>query len=147
MILINNLFQKIKIRKIILIYICAIDFCNYSNTFSKIINYIKNINYKKIAHLYILNIGINIGIGFCFFIEYKSFIKLPSTMYIIFGITLAPIVEELIFRSVILNRLKIRFGIILAIFVSEILFGIAHFDINILDRLIFRLLYAILFFQ
>ncbi|AVP54797.1 CPBP family intramembrane glutamic endopeptidase [Clostridium tetani] len=68
-------------------------------------------------------------------------------MYIIFGITLVPIVEELIFRSVILNRLKIRFGIILAIFVSEILFGIAHFDINILDRLIFRLLYAILFFQ
>ncbi|MBE6161887.1 MAG: CPBP family intramembrane metalloprotease [Firmicutes bacterium] len=68
-------------------------------------------------------------------------------MYIIYGITLAPIVEELIFRGVILNRLKIRFGIILAIFVSAILFGIAHFDINIIGRLIFGLLCAILFFQ
>lgn len=63
-------------------------------------------------------------------------------MYIIYDITLAHIVEELIFRGVILNRLKTKFSII-----SAILFGIAHFDINILDRLIFGLLCAILLFQ
>ncbi|BDR66233.1 hypothetical protein K144312032_04610 [Clostridium tetani] len=184
-VLIDNLFDKIKIRKIILIYICAIaltfaivaipfvnNICLEDKAFrevilnlliilwfyiilskenvfikSKIINCIKNVDYKKIAHLYILNIGIYIGIGFCFFIGDKSSIKLPSTMYIIYGITLAPIVEELIFRGVILNRLKTRFSIISAIFISAILFGIAHFDINILGRLIFELLCAILFFQ
>lgn len=94
-VLIDNLFEKIKIRKIILIYICsiiltfaivAIPFINNiclkdkafreiilnlliiiwfciilskENVFikSKIINCIKNIDYKKITHLYILNIG------------------------------------------------------------------------------------------
>lgn len=184
-VLIDSLFEKIKIRKIILIYICAIaltfaiiaipfvnNICLKDKAFreiilnlliilwfyiilskenvfikSKIINYVKNIDYKKIAHLYFLNVGIYIGIGLCFFIGDKFSIKLPSTMYIIYGITLAPIVEELIFRGVILNRFKIRFGIILAIFVSAILFGIAHFDINIIGRLIFGLLCAILFFQ
>lgn len=181
MILINNLFQKIKIRKIILAYICAIiltfaivaipfinNICLKDKAFreiilnlliliwfyiilykenGKIINCISKINYKKIIYLYVLNIGIYVGTGLCFFIGDKSLIKVPSAMYITFAITLAPIVEELIFRGVILNRLKIRFGIVPAIFVSAIIFALVHFDLNILGRLIFGVLCAILFFQ
>lgn len=185
MVLINNIFEEITIRKMILLYICASILClvvleipfvnsiylkdksfgdvilnssfliffyimlSHKNVHikSKLINSINKIDYKKIFHLYALNVGIYIGTGLCIFIGNKIEIKVPSTMYIIFGITLAPIVEELIFRGVILNRLKIKFRIIPAIFISSIVFGIVHFDINILGRLIFGVLCAILFLQ
>lgn len=181
MVLINNIFEEITIRKIILLYIGAIilylvvleiPFVNsiylkdksfgdvilnfsfliffyimlsHKNVHikSKLINSINKIDYKKIFHLYALNVDIYIGTGLCIFIGNK----VPSNMYIIFAITLAPIVEELIFRGVILNRLKIKFRIIPAIFISSIVFGIVHFDINILGRLIFGVLCAIIFLQ
>lgn len=113
----------------------------------KRINYLKNINYKKIAHLYFLNIGLYIGTGLCLFIGDGPVVKLPSMMYYISAIILAPIVEELIFRGVILNRLKIKFNITSAIFISSIIFSVLHFDLNIIGRLIFGALSAILFFQ
>ncbi len=46
-----------------------------------------------------------------------------------------------------MSRLKIRFGIIPAIFVSAIIFGIVHFDLNILGRLFFGVLSAILYIE
>lgn len=142
----DNLFEKIKIRKIVLIYISAViltfiiiqipfaknaylkDKCfaevilnililtwfyiifskENVSVKSKIIHSIKKVNYKKIVQLYILNLGIFIGTGLCIFIGDKPLIKVPSGMFIIFGITLAPIVEELIFRGVIMGRLKIN---------------------------------------
>ncbi len=63
------------------------------------IDSIKKVNCKKIVQLYVLNLGIYIGTGLCIFIGDKPLTKVPSSMFIIFGITLAPIVEELIFRG------------------------------------------------
>ncbi|QHI73021.1 CPBP family intramembrane glutamic endopeptidase [Aminipila terrae] len=181
----NALFDKIKISKIILIYICAIVFTFiilrisfFKNIYAndkffaeiilntlvlawfiyvfykeelfnnkKFIYEIKKINYKKIAHLYFLNIGMYIGLGLCFFVGDKSLIRVPSALYVIFGITLAPVVEELIFRGVILNRLKLKFSSISSVFVSAIIFGIVHMDLNILGRIIFGILCAIMYLQ
>jgi len=180
----ENLFEKVKIRKIVLVYISAVlltfvilqipfakntylmDKCFgevilnililtwFYITFTKenvpvkrIINSIKKVDYRKIIQLYFINLGIFIGTGLCIFVGDKPLINVPSGMFIIFGITLAPIVEELIFRGVIMSRLKIRFGIIPAIFVSAIIFGIVHFDLNILGRLFFGVLSAILYIK
>lgn len=185
MILIDSIFEKIKIRKMILIYISAIIFTfvilkipffqrihikdkyfgevilnmllviwfyimlSKENTpiKSKVINYISKVNYKKIFYLYVLNLGIYIGTGLCILIGDKPLSKVPSGMYIIFGITLAPIVEELIFRGVVMNRLKIKLGIIPAIFFSAAIFGMLHFDLNILGRLLFGILSAMLYIE
>lgn len=181
----DTLFEKIKIRKIVLVYFSAVilTFIILQMPFaknaylkdkyfaevilnililtwfyiifskenvsvkSKVIHSIKKVNYKKIVKLYILNLGIYIGTGLCIFIGDKPLTKVPSDMFIIFGITLAPIVEELIFRGVAMGRLKIRLGIIPAIFVSAIIFGIVHFDFNILGRLFFGVLSAILYIE
>lgn len=45
---------------------------------------------------------------------------------IIASVIIAPILEELIFRGVIFNRLKIRVGIIPAMIISSFIFGIGH---------------------
>lgn len=42
------------------------------------------------------------------------------------SIIFAPILEELVFRGVLFNRLKIRIGIIPAMIISSFLFGIGH---------------------
>ena len=42
------------------------------------------------------------------------------------GIIVAPILEELIFRGILFNRLKIRTGIIPAMLISSFIFGIGH---------------------
>ncbi len=42
------------------------------------------------------------------------------------AIIFAPVVEELVFRGVLFNRLKIRTGIIPAMIISSFLFGIGH---------------------
>lgn len=46
----------------------------------------------------------------------------------IYGIILAPIKEEIIFRNIIINRLR-RYGSTFAIFYSALLFGLYHGDI------------------
>lgn len=42
------------------------------------------------------------------------------------SIVFAPILEELVFRGVIFNRLKIRIGIVPAMLISSFIFGIGH---------------------
>lgn len=181
----NNIFENVKIRKIVLIYIGAILltlvilqipllkkaylnnkywgelilnslvlawfyflFCKQSvSVKSRFISSIKVVNYKKVFKLYLLNLGFYIGAGLCIFIGDMSETKLPSYLFIIFGITLAPIIEEFIFRGVIMSRLKIKFGIIPAIFVNAIIFAVMHFDLNIIGRLFFGVIISILYIQ
>ncbi|MEY8416921.1 type II CAAX endopeptidase family protein [Tissierella praeacuta] len=143
----NKYFGEFILNVLILIWFYIIFSKENISVKSEIIHLIKKVNYKKIVQLYILNLGIYIGIGLCIFIGDKSLIKVPSNIFIIFGITLAPIVEEFIFRGVIMSRLKIRLGIIPAIFISSIIFGIVHFDFNIFGRLFFGILSALLYIQ
>lgn len=183
-IIIDNLFNKIKVTKFLLIYIVltvltlivlkipllnniyvkdkyfaefilnifiltwfySIASKKTTNIKSKINDYLTTVNFKKILKLYLLNLGIYIETGLCLFLG-NTPIKYPSWLFIIFGISLGPIVEELIFRGVILSRLKLKFSVVPAIFVSAIIFGIVHFDINILGRFFFGVLSAILYIE
>ncbi len=52
-------------------------------------------------------------------------------------IILAPIVEELIFRGILLHRLSIKWGIISAVFISSILFGISHLGLAVIGAFVF----------
>ncbi len=45
---------------------------------------------------------------------------------LITSVVFAPIIEELVFRGVLFNRLKIRIGIVPAMLISSILFAIGH---------------------
>ncbi|WP_458453398.1 CPBP family intramembrane glutamic endopeptidase [Methanobrevibacter sp.] len=60
--------------------------------------------------------------------EINSYDIDPAVMILeaIGAIIFAPIVEELIFRGVLFNRLKIRTGIIPAMIISSILFAVGH---------------------
>lgn len=44
------------------------------------------------------------------------------------GAILAPIVEELLFRGMLMNKLKIKIGVSKALILSSIIFSLAHFD-------------------
>lgn len=58
-----------------------------------------------------------------------SYVEITPIMFIlnIIGtVILAPIVEELMFRGVLLNRLKMRTGVIPAILISSFIFGMIH---------------------
>ncbi|GGE75010.1 CPBP family intramembrane glutamic endopeptidase [Priestia taiwanensis] len=45
------------------------------------------------------------------------------------AVILAPIIEELVFRGFLLNRLSYKWGITKAIIISSTLFGVLHYDI------------------
>ncbi|AWI05417.1 CPBP family intramembrane glutamic endopeptidase [Clostridium drakei] len=69
---------------------------------------------------------------------------------IINGITasfIAPIVEELIFRGVILNRLKIKMGIKKAVIISSILFGMIHYELGILSAIVFGICMSLIYLK
>lgn len=60
---------------------------------------------------------------------------------------IAPIVEELIFRGIILNRLKIKIGVKKAIIVSSILFGMIHYELGILSAIIFGICMSLIYLK
>lgn len=68
---------------------------------------------------------------------------LSATASIIF----APILEELVFRGVLFNRLKIRIGIIPAMLISSFLFGIGHDFGGITSAFLFGLCMCILYLK
>lgn len=59
----------------------------------------------------------------------------------------APIIEELVFRGVLFNRLKIRIGIIPAILLSSVLFGIGHDFGGIISATLFGICMCILYLE
>ena len=63
------------------------------------------------------------------------------------AIIFAPIIEELIFRGVLFNRLKIRIGIIPAMIISSFLFGIGHDFGGITSAFLFGICMCILYLK
>lgn len=124
-----------------------------------------DLNIKDIMFSIIINI--TISVGFIIIAVYALKSISPSFMnglleelnksdsnslysIIINGITasfIAPIVEELIFRGVILNRLKIKIGVKKAIIVSSILFGMIHYELGILSAIIFGICMSIIYLK
>jgi uncharacterized protein len=62
-------------------------------------------------------------------------------------ILLGPFFEEIVFRGLIIHRLAIKYGIIPAIFISSLLFSIAHLKLNIADFIIFGLILSIVYLK
>ena len=62
-------------------------------------------------------------------------------LIVIFG----PIVEELLFRGVILNRLAVKWGLTVSIILSSLLFGILHLDL--IGSFIFGLMMAVIYIK
>jgi len=59
----------------------------------------------------------------------------------------APLIEELVFRGVLFNRLKIRIGIIPAMIISSLLFGIGHDFGGITSAFLFGICMCILYLK
>ena len=59
----------------------------------------------------------------------------------------APVLEELIFRGVLFNRLKIRIGIVPAMLISSFLFGIGHDFGGITSAFLFGICMCILYLK
>lgn len=72
---------------------------------------------------------------------------LAILLEIIATVILGPAVEELIFRGVLLNRLKIRIGVIPAILISSILFGLGHENVGMLSAFIFGVCMCIIYLK
>lgn len=65
-------------------------------------------------------------------------------IYLLGSSVLGPIAEELVFRGLILERIRQRHGTALAIFVSSALFGLLHFDKNFLGAFLHGIVFAAL---
>lgn len=66
---------------------------------------------------------------------------------VVTAIMLAPIIEELVFRGVLFNRLKIRVGIVPAMIISSFLFGIGHDFGGITSAFLFGICMCILYLK
>ncbi|WP_304093559.1 CPBP family intramembrane glutamic endopeptidase [Methanobrevibacter ruminantium] len=66
---------------------------------------------------------------------------------VISSVILAPIIEELFFRGVLFNRLKIRTGIIAAMIISSALFAIGHEFGGITSAFLFGICMCIIYMK
>ena len=92
----------------------------------------KKLNITDIVTYFALIYGINIFLNLILSainIEGQKFIvQRPIYTDIIYAICIAPILEEIVFRGVLMTYLK-KYGIQTAIIVSSLFFGISHYNI------------------
>lgn len=64
---------------------------------------------------------------------------IPSwlVMHFISAVILVPIIEEIVFRGLILRRLRYKYGLRYSIFLSSFLFALIHFDKNFFGMFLF----------
>ena len=77
----------------------------------------------------------------------ESMDSLTFLLEAISSIIFAPILEELIFRGVLFNRLKIRTGVIAAMLISSFLFAIGHEVGGIISAFLFGMCMCILYLK
>lgn len=70
---------------------------------------------------------------------------IPSwlVMHFISAVILVPIIEEIVFRGLILRRLRYKYGLRYSIMVSSLLFALIHFDKNFLGMFFFGAVLAV----
>ena len=132
---------------------CADDFKNdFFNIFSDIgLKYVLLIVFANIffsyGMLYVANYLIvsfpSLDFLVSFSIPSMSLISLP----LISTIVISPIAEELIFRGVLLNRLKIYVPTIFAVLISALIFGSLHNYGSITSAFVFAICMAILYLK
>lgn len=82
--------------------------------------------YANTVELLLSNIPMNEWIQDCF----KEITNMPILLLIISVSIVAPIFEEIIYRGIILEQLYRRYGMIKAIIISALLFGLMHLNIQ-----------------
>lgn len=127
------------------------------NTFSKIhLKYVLLIVFLNIffsyGMLYLADYALN-----CFpFLDYLVNFSLPSMSLIsyfpVFGsfistIIVSPISEELIFRGVFINRLRLHVPTVFAVLISSLLFGSLHGFGSIISAFVFAVCMAVLYLK
>ncbi|MBZ9608192.1 CPBP family intramembrane metalloprotease [Clostridium estertheticum] len=151
--IIDNIYLKdkyvaeIMLNIILLVFVSLLVFRGNNAMKNDLVSCIKEISYKKIARLYLLNIGLYIGVGLILLVGTHVTATGLTLSYLIFGVTTAPIIEELFFRGVLLNKLKFKTGIRLAILISATIFAIVHFDLNFIGRFFMGVLSALLYIE
>ena len=81
------------------------------------------------ALIFWINLFLNLIILFAINIEGQKFtVQRPIYTDIIYAICIAPILEEVVFRGVLMTNLK-KYGIKTAIVISSLFFGISHYNI------------------
>lgn len=86
-------------------------------------------------------------------ISTQSFIKneINYKYYCLFDflilVILAPVTEEIIFRGIIFEHMKLKFGIKKAIIFSSFIFGFLHMNINIIGAFTFGILSTLLYIK
>ena len=110
---------------------------------------------KEILYVFLLNIlfaGLFVLLisALDIFIGFGDPNWVPSSVWILDSITaiiFAPIVEELAFRGVLFNRLKIRTGIVPAMIISSFIFAIGHEPGGITSAFLFGVCMCILYLK
>lgn len=114
--------------------------------------FIVNILFACLFMLIISGLDIILGIGDPNWISMWDIdsVDVESGVLLLDAVTtiiFAPVVEELIFRGVLFNRLKIRTGIIPAMIISSFLFGIGHDFGGITSAFLFGICMCILYLK
>ncbi len=82
------------------------------------------------ALIFWINLFLNLIILFAINIEGRKFtVQRPIYTDIIYAICIAPILEEIVFRGVLITNLK-KYGIKTAVIISSLFFGISHYNID-----------------
>lgn len=127
-------------------------------------NVFSKIGLKYILLIVFLNIFLSYGMLYlsmwivdCFpFLDFLVSFSVPSMSLLsylpfvngfIATVIISPISEELIFRGVFLNRLKLYVPIVFAIFISSLLFGALHTFGSMISAIIFAICMAILYLK
>lgn len=146
----------------LIFFIIKLDF-SYSDI-KKDYNSISHIDFKKILFIVFANILFTAVIFFILkYISYLGFLNFNSFLfgflnlnnyfdifsYFLAIVVLSSIVEELLFRGVILNKLvsDYNFDLKLAILISSLLFGLCHNFGSILSAFVFGICMAILYIK
>ena len=124
---ISNIFAKISFKEIM--FIVLINIC-----FSYGMLYLSN---------YIINI-IHLNGFLSFFIPVKSILGIFSFLSVIL---VSPLAEELVFRGVFLNKLKLIVPTVFAILISSLLFASLHSFGSIFSAFIFGICMALLYLK
>ena len=115
--------------------------------------YTRESNFKKIKFKYVLLIvivNVFFSYGMLYIANLGSFLTLKNIGFLgslIGTILISPIAEELIFRGIILNRLKLVISVPMSILVSSLCFGALHSYGNIISAFVFGLCMCILYIK
>lgn len=164
-VLIENLSISFLVEICSVFYLTFVLFINFQQknpAFDKIINYKNKLNIKLILFTVIVNVGFassfnsialyKLSFLFPSYVEYelneKYFNNIPELiLFSISAILLAPVIEEVFFRGVVLQKWSKKWGVKSGILTSSFLFAVLHFNTAIISIFILGVMFSVLYFK